>query len=59
MRYSYLQANEGEFTFREDTETDHAEGFVVYDVDTNEAQGVYATEEEARQVCAKLNGSGP
>ncbi|WP_269320551.1 hypothetical protein [Billgrantia saliphila] len=40
MRYRYLEANEGDFTFREDKETDHAE-------------------EEARQACAKLNGSGP
>lgn len=59
MPYSYLQASEGDFTLREDKQTDHAEGFVVYDVETNEAQGVYPTEDEARQVCAKLNGSGP
>lgn len=55
MPYSYLNASEGDYTTRIDTEDNHSEGFVVYNTETSKEYGVYATEEEAQQACNELN----
>lgn len=54
MPFSYLNASEDEM-IRSDTESNHSDGFVVYDTETKKEYGVYPTEVEAQQICNQLN----
>lgn len=56
MSFRYLNASEGDYTDRVDTEVNHSEGFVVYNTETRAEHGVFATAEEAQAACDELNG---
>lgn len=58
MPYSYLYASE-DGVIRSGTAGNHSDGYVVYDTETREAYGVYATEVEAQLMCERLNAGEP